>query len=149
MKRRIDKGRLASELAGLSHLDRPALVKRWRQVCDCEPPFNISRSLLLQALAYRMQEKALGGLKPATKRLLKKITQEHATGRQVAIPAHTIRPGTRLLREWHGTTYEVSVTEDGVQFQGKRYRSLSEVAYSITGVKWSGPLFFGLKKGAT
>lgn len=149
MKRRIDAGRLASELACLSHLDRPALVKRWQQVCECEPPVNISRSLLLQALAYRMQEQALGGLKPATKRLLQKITEEHAAGRQVAIPAHTIRPGTRLLREWHGITYEVSVTEDGVQFQGKRYRSLSEVAHTITGVKWSGPLFFGLKKAAT
>ncbi len=148
MKRRIEPGRLASELAGLSRLDRPALVELWRQVCDCEPPVNISSPLLQQAVAYRLQEQARGGLKPATKRLLQKITEDHAAGRQMAIPTNSTRPGTRLLREWHGVTYEVAVTEDGVQFQGKRYRSLSEVAHTITGVKWSGPLFFGLKKAA-
>lgn len=56
-----------------------------------------------------------------------------------------IKPGTRLIREWHGRVYEVEVTRDGVLFNERQYRSLSEVARAITGVKWSGPLFFGLK----
>ena len=62
------------------------------------------------------------------------------------MPATSVKPGTRLLREWHGVTYEVTVTEDGVLFKGKKYQSLSEVARIITGTKWSGPLFFGLRK---
>jgi hypothetical protein len=89
-----------------------------------------------------MQEKTLGGLKPTTRRFLKQCL----TDRQPSMSANNLRIGTRLLREWHGTTYEVTVLEKEVLFNGKRYGSLSEVARIITGAKWSGPAFFGLKK---
>lgn len=135
---------LKAELAKLTELDRTELMDRWRTLYDREPPASISRPLLLHAIAYRMQEKALGGLKPSTRRLL---AQTAADGKE-SMPITSVKTGTRLLREWHGVTYEVTVTEDGVLFKGKKYQSLSEVARIITGTKWSGPLFFGLRKKA-
>ena len=146
MKRRIDAGKLAIELAGLPGLDRPALVVQWRQRYGTEPPARIGSNFLIRAIAYRMQEQALGGLKPATRRFLENAAEDNPVGKRVSLPAAIVKPGTRLLREWHGKTYEVLVTEEGVQCNGKHYRSLSELARVITGVKWSGPLFFGLKK---
>lgn len=146
MKRRIDAGRLASELAGLPGLDRPALVEQWRQQYGTEPPARIGSNFLIRAIAYRMQEQALGGLKPATRRFMENAAKDNALGKQSSVPAVSVKPGTRLLREWHGVTYEVVVLENRVQCNGKHYRSLSELARVITGVKWSGPLFFGLKK---
>lgn len=148
MKRGMDVGRLASELTGLSGLDRPALVEQWHKVCGTEPPANISRPLLLQAIAYRMQEQALGGLKPSTRRFLEKASEDAYAGRQVSAPPAVIKSGTRLLREWHGVTHEVIIAEDAVLYRDKKYNSLSEVAHVITGARWSGPLFFGLKKKA-
>ncbi len=97
----------------------------------------------MHAIAHRMQEQELGGVKPATRRFLEKAAEDNVSRQQQII---SIRPGTRLLREWHGVTYEVIIMEDGVRCNGKRYRSLSEVARAITGARWSGPLFFGLKK---
>ena len=101
---------------------------------------------LLYAVAHRMQEKALGGLKPATRRFLEKAAQNNDASKQQLLPAISIKPGTRMLREWHGVTYEVIILESSVMCNGKNYRSLSEVAHAITGTRWSGPLFFGLKK---
>ncbi len=148
MKRTIDAGRLAGELAGLPDLDRPALVEQWRKLYGNAPPAGISRQLMIRAIAYRMQENVSGGLDSATRRWLEKAPDDASAGRQGAVPALTIKPGTRLLREWHGVTYEVIVLEKGVQCNGKHYRSLSKVARAITGTRWSGPLFFGLRKGA-
>lgn len=142
MKRRTNNS-LANDLARLPSLDRASLVASWQIVYDAEPPRNISHPLMLRALAYRMQEQALGGVKPSTRRTLMKI----AEGGDAAMPVKQVKPGTRLLREWHGVTHEVTVLNDGVHYQGQRYRSLSQVAQQITGTKWSGPLFFGLKKG--
>lgn len=145
MKRRIDNGGLARELADLPNLDRLGLVEQWQILYGSVPPAGISRSLLLRAIAYRLQEQALGGLKPSTKRFLKKSSQDNLSR---LLPAASIKSGTRLLREWHGVTYEVIVLDSGIQCNGKQYRSLSEVARAITGTRWSGPLFFGLKKEA-
>jgi hypothetical protein len=146
-RRLADPAGLASELASLPGLDRKDLAERWRALYGTEPPIRMSRPILIQAIAYRMQEKALGGLQPLTRRALARAAEEIASGQPVAVaPARIrIRPGTRLLREWEGVTYEAIVLEDGVLFRGERYRSLSEVARAITGSRWSGPLFFGLK----
>lgn len=150
MKRRTNSS-LASDLARLPSLNRVALTDQWRQLYATEPPARIGNGFLISAIAYRMQEQALGGVKPATQRYLVKVAAEAAGAdgtvrNNVAAPIAAIKPGTRLLREWHGVTYEVVVLESGVQCNGVRYRSLSEVARHITGTKWSGPLFFGLKK---
>jgi len=151
-KPQYSAGNLAGELARLPALDRDELLEWWKQVYGSEPPARISKQLLVRAIAYKMQENVLGGLKPATKRFLAKVVEDNAMGKQFsASPVTVIKPGTRLIREWHGVTYEVEITENGILFKGKHHRSLSEVARLITGVKWSGPLFFGLKsmnKGA-
>ncbi len=146
MKRRVDGGGLASELAGLPNLDRAALVARWHNLYGTEPPHRISQQLLVQAIAYRLQEQEMGGLKPSIRRFLAKAEEDVSNRQQISAPPPVIKPGTRLLREWHGITHEVTVMEDGVMFNGNKYKSLSEVAHLITGAKWSGPLFFGLRK---
>jgi hypothetical protein len=141
----INAKRLASDLAGLPALDRRVLIEEWRTLYGTEPPGGVRNNFLMHAIAHGIQETASGGLKPAIRRFLEKAAEDNASRRQT-LPVISIRPGTRLLREWHGVTYEVIIMEDGVQCNGKRYRSLSEVARSITGTRWSGPLFFGLKK---
>lgn len=138
---------LADELARLPSLDRTELSAAWQTAYGTEPPRNISQPLMLRALAYRIQARALGGLKPSTQRHLMKIAEEGNAVR-AAMPVTQVKPGTRLLREWHGVSHEVTVLDDGVHYRGQRYRSLSQVAQVITGAKWSGPLFFGLKKEA-
>ena len=148
MKRAVDSGRLASELAGLLNLERQALMEQWRSVYGTEPPTRTRDNFLIRAIAYRMQELAFGGVKPATRKFLERTAENAAAGQEMSPPPIVIKPGTRLLREWHGITHEVVVHEDGVMFKGKRYRSLSEVARAITGARWSGPLFFGLKNKA-
>lgn len=145
MRKGSDLVGLASLLAGLPGMSREELLEQWRALCGTEPPFKISRQFLMQAIAYRIQEKTLGGLKPSTRRFLAKAAEEIRTNQKVTAPAPAVKSGTRLIREWHGKVHEVMVIEGGVIFHGRQYRSLSEVARLITGVKWSGPLFFGLK----
>ena len=137
---------LEKQLASLSGLDGKSLKERWRIVYGREPPSRVSRSLLLQAIAYRLQENALGGLRLSTRRLLQRVATDAATDQTTKTEsARRLKLGAVLLREWHGVTYQATVLEDGVRFRGKRYRSLSQVARVITGSRWSGPLFFGLK----
>ncbi|MGC2303802.1 DUF2924 domain-containing protein [Candidatus Binatus sp.] len=137
---------LAHEIAALRQATPADLKERWRALYGTEPPRHISRDLLIRALAYRIQEKALGGLKPSTRRLLARVASDSSARRSVRVaPQPALKPGTVLLREWHGTQHQVIVREDGIVFRGKPYKSLSEVAYRITGTKWSGPRFFGLK----
>ena len=149
MKRNVSDGepeKLAKQLASLGGLAGKRLKERWRSLYGAELPARLSRSLLVQAIAYRLQDKAFGGLKPSTRRLLQRIATEGAARRATSTtPVRRVRPGAVLLREWHGTTHQVTVLEDGVLFRGQRYRSLSAVAQAITGSRWSGPLFFGLK----
>ena len=142
----IDPETLAAELATLDGLSAEMLRGRWRALFDGVPPARLGRKLLLAAIAYRLQEQALGGLKPATRRLLDRAAVDVAAGRPVAVPAPAIKPGTRLLREWHGATHEVILLDEGILYRGQRFRSLSEVARTITGARWSGPRFFGLKE---
>ena len=137
-----DSEKLANELTGLQRLSGENLNQQFKLMYRADPPSRMRRPLLIQALAYRMQENALGGLKPATRRLLASVADD-ATARR------TTKPGTTLLREWHGVQHRLTVLENGVQFGGERYRSLSEVARKITGSRWSGPLFFGLKSATT
>jgi len=108
----------------------------------------MSRNVLVRAIAYRIQERALGGLNPSTRRRLDRATADLAAGRNHSPLAPKIKPGTRLLREWQGNVHEVIVLEKGVEYRGKFWPSLSAVAREITGTRWSGPRFFGLKGAA-
>jgi hypothetical protein len=97
-----------------------------------------------------MQELALGGLRPERQRQLRQFAQQLNGSQEVRIrPRPELKPGTRLVREWQGRTYDVLVLDDGFSWQGTSYRSLSALAGKITGTAWSGPLFFGLKANRT
>ena len=141
--------KLAAELEGLTRRTDRELRDSWRSLYGTEPPKKIDRSLLIQGVGHRMQEHALGGLKPSTRRLLMRAAENVATGRNLRVDSkRSAKPGTVLVREWGGVTHQVTVQEHGLLFRGKRYGSLSEIARVITGSRWSGPLFFGLKATA-
>lgn len=141
-----DTKRLADELAALPNLSYEALKARWQELFGAPLEARLSRRLLRYAIAYRMQEQVFGGLTPATRRKLARAAKDLAAGRAPSKPATIIKAGTRLLREWEGVVHEVIVLERGVQYRGKTWPSLSAVAREITGTRWSGPLFFGLKR---
>ncbi len=110
-------------------------------------PKRANRDLLRRALAYHMQEQTEGGLSKSTRRRLAKLAGLNGENRAPISP-HSVRlkPGSRLIREWHGVTHSVTVLGDGFDWRGTRYASLSQIARAITGARWSGPLFFGLRK---
>jgi hypothetical protein len=133
-------------LSRLPKLDLGELRQQWRTLYKAEASPHLSRELLVRAVAYRMQEVALGGLRPGGQRELRQITQRFKQTGAANIRARPeLKPGTRLMREWQGRTYDVLVLDDGFSWQNTRYRSLSAIARKITGTPWSGPLFFGLK----
>ena len=141
---------LADELAELRGLDATTLRQRWRVLYRTEAPVRIGHAFLLQAVAYRLQERVLGGPKPSTRRLLERAAEDSLHRRPpTEAPATKVTPGSVLIREWHGISYRVTVLADGVLLRGARYRSLSEVARKITGTRWSGPRFFGLRASVT
>jgi hypothetical protein len=101
---------------------------------------------MVRAIAYRLQEQRYGELKPSTQRLLDRVCERRADGDLEHIPDKRASAGTVLIREWDGVSHRVTVLDRGVVYRGRRYKSLSEVAGMITGARWSGPLFFGLKR---
>src|SRR5271155_5645808 len=114
---------LAHEIAALRQAGPADLKERWGPLYGTEPPRRISRDLLVRALAYRIQEKALGGLKPSTRRLLAKVAAHASANRSIEVaPLPNLKPGTVLLREWRGTQHQVIVREDGIIFRGKPYK---------------------------
>ena len=120
----------------------------WRQLYRSDPP-RISRHLVMRGIAYRLQELEHGGLSKATRRKLKTLTKRfRTTGRVAPDPSLALKPGARLVREWHGRTHTVTVTEDGFDYAGTSYSSLTKVALAITGARWSGPRFFGLVRNS-
>lgn len=137
---------LEAELDAIPNLPRLELKQRWQDLYGTPCPPKMSRKLLRYAIAYRLQEDVYGGLDKKTLRLLKKAAANLAAGKPVVSEGPKARPGTRLLREWHGTMHEVVVLERGVQFRNRTWPSLTAVAREITGAHWSGPRFFGLKE---
>ena len=140
------KESLAEELTRIPGLPRKALVERWEKAYGGPPPKGISRRLLEFSAAYHLQVKAFGGLKPNVRRKLRlPVNGEKAINTpSLSRKSKTLQSGTRLVREWHGRTYSVEVTEDEFRCDGETYKSLSQVARAITGARWSGPRFFGL-----
>jgi hypothetical protein len=137
---------LYAEIDALQSETTRQLRLRWKALYGSEPPPRASRDLLMRAVAYRLQERMLGGLSASTRRLLERIADNAAARRPTRLrPQRKLHPGAILLRSWSGVQHQVMVLQSGVQFRGKQYRSLSEVARVITGSRWSGPLFFGLK----
>lgn len=143
-----DDPSVPARLAALKTAPVSELKEQWRDLFDSEPPpFN--RRYLESRLGYRFQELVYGGLKPETIRRLERLGEELDGGdrRKSRIRADLDRPiiGTRLLREWQGVEQIVTVTANGFEWQGRPYTSLSAIARAITGTRWNGWVFFGLK----
>ena len=129
---------LAERLRSLDRLDLPDLRRTWTAATGTPPP-KISAGLLRLALGHHWQSVEHGGLSPADERRLLALASDQPVTKQAL-------SGTRLVREWQGRTHVVTVGEDGaVLWNDRSWRSLSEVARAITGTRWSGPAFFGLK----
>lgn len=138
---------LEAEIAALQGAATRDLKIAWRRLYHTPPARAMSRDLLIRAIAYRMQERAHGGLAPATKRQLRRLIAEIATkGSRVFDPPVALKPGARLVREWAGRTHTVTVLDTGFEYDGKRYPSLTRIAARITGAHWSGPRFFGVAR---
>ena len=137
---------LTQRLASLPGLTRPALCGLWRQFFKKEPPPAMRKDLMLRIVAQRLQEQEFGGLSDPSRRRLRQLANAFEADPNAAISTRPpVKPGTRLVRQWKEQVHVVEVETEGYQYKGARYESLSEIARLITGTRWSGPLFFGLK----
>jgi hypothetical protein len=157
--------RIDREVAALGDLPREELIARWIKVYGCPPPKGVKHGLLARAAAWHLQARHLGGLSPTARRAIRDATKLSGKAEQgrgdapaiqrpknpklgkladVIVVKPSLRPGTRLMREWNGRVHAVDVSEDGFVFDGKTYRSLTAIARRITGAHWSGPRFFGI-----
>ena len=139
---------ITDQIAKLRTLSRSELLDLWLKLYNKAAPSGIRREILVPFVAYRIQENAYGGLKPTALTELRRIARALDKNRMSNGPLvrQRLKTGTRLFRKWRGQTHEVFVTESGYEYRGNCYRSLSEIARKITGTRWSGPAFFGLKK---
>ena len=144
--RRNDPVRIVEQLRQLQRQSTRELGDRWQCEMGIPPPPELSRDLLLRAMADRLQEAALGGLPLAAKRRLAALARsvEKDIGAATASPMLRLKPGSKLVRAWRGKTHSVLVLDEGFEHLGKRYTSLTQIAREITGAHWSGPRFFGL-----
>jgi len=141
---------LNSEIGQLTNLSHAGLKERWRSLFGIHAPKHISRRLMEKAIPFRLREKALGIPTADTKRRLREIAIAIRDGREETVSlGPRIRPGTRLVRAWQGTTHIVEVEADGFVWQGARHASLSGIAKVITGTNWNGFAFFGVKRRPT
>ena len=137
--------RLANDLAALATMSPVQLRAEWRRVYRRPPP-RLTPDLLARGIAYRLQERGGGGLPARIARQLDQIAKRLASGDDAtAKPVTRLKPGTRLVRRWNGTTYSVLVTDDAFILGDRSFDSLSQIAEAITGAHWSGPRFFGVK----
>jgi hypothetical protein len=137
---------IAQQLAELPQLKRLALQERWKKLFCFDPSSEMRRDFMIPILAYRIQEQAFGSLSPQTEKRLRELARKiECSPTRPITDRQALKPGTRLVRQWGNHVHLVDVEAEGFEYKGSRYRSLSEIAFVITGTKWSGPLFFGLK----
>lgn len=137
---------LSAELATIVTMTYSELHVAWRRHFRAVPPKKMSRDILELGIAWKIQENKFGGLGVAVKRQIAELARTMEEKSDLAKPrATSLKPGARLLRAWNGVTHEITVVEDGFLWAGNTWRSLSVIAREITGTRWSGPRFFGLK----
>jgi hypothetical protein len=135
-----------AELDRLPAMPITDLRKRYRELFRTEPPTAFGPDLLRRSIAHAIQEKAYGGLPPTTRRLLDQMVKAASAkpNGRLEMPRR-IKPGSELVRTWNRKTYRITVMAEGFAYGGKTFASLSEIATAITGVRWNGPRFFGLR----
>ena len=134
----VRPNKLSVLFAEIEALDRAGCFDRWKETFGHPPPKYLSPQFMKRVLTWESQNKVLGGVSAKTTRRLQQI----ASGKTVRA---TARPGSHLIREWNGRTYQVEVVDGGYVMDGKSWRSLSAIAKHITGAHWSGPRFFGVQ----
>ena len=141
---------LDDRLLELEGASRALLLEEWQLAFKRPPPKNLSTKLIRRAVAYKLQIRHLGGLPKAARKNLREIAVNERQGLAAEIkpPRPQIKPGTKLLREWNGRTYEVEAVDNGFVWNGATHKSLSAIARAITGTHWSGPRFFGLRSAS-
>ena len=138
---------VAAQLAALTDLEPEKLRFAWRRFYRLAPPRGLSRDMLIRAIAYKIQEHAFGGLSKSTLRRLATLTRAHDSPEAASFGSYaSLKPGTKLIREWGAATHTVLVLDEGFEYGGQRYASLTKVAEVISGLHRSGPAFFGLKR---
>jgi Protein of unknown function (DUF2924) len=136
------------EIAGLADRSTQELRCAWRTLHRTGPPLGLSRDLMIRGLADKLQQRAHGGPSRALQRRLQTLAGEFEKGARSFDPGIMLKTGATLVRQWRGHTQPVLVREDGFEYDGQRYRSLTVIAEQITQAHWSGPRFFGLTKRA-
>lgn len=137
---------IEEQIEALEGMSPSELRSRWRETFRSPAP-AVSSGILARAIAYRIQERAHGGLPRSAQKEIERLSRRlQRTGSVTDVHEVTLKTGTRLIRSWNGTTFNVLVCDDGFQFDGRQYASLTHIAREITGTNWSGPRFFGLKK---
>ncbi len=134
-----------TEIERLRSMPIVELRALWRAKFKTEPPKAFGPDLLRRSIAFRIQEQAYGGLDKATARLLHQLMDQHAKTPGKLVLPRRIKPGAILVRQWKGQSHRVTVLEDGFAYEGQPYDSLSQIARRITGSRWNGPRFFGLR----
>ena len=137
--------KLAGDIEALGRMSPAELRSAWRETFKQTAP-QLSPDLLARGIAYRLQERQHGGLPPSVRLELSRLTRLVArTGECQPVNHISLKPGTRLVREWKGQALNVLVCDKGFELDGRRYASLTQIAHDVTGTRWSGPRFFGLK----
>jgi hypothetical protein len=139
---------LDGEIAGLVNRSTEELRRAWQTLHHTGPPLGLSRDLIIRGLADKLQQRAHGGPSRALERRLRTLAAEFAKGARSFDPDIVLKTGATLVRQWRGHTHTVLAREDGFEYEGQRYPSLTVIAEQITGAHWSGPRFFGVSKRA-
>jgi hypothetical protein len=136
----------SQRLASLPNLSKPALCGLWQQLLKKAPPLALRKDLMFRIVAHRLQEQEFGGLSGASRRRLRQLAGAFEADPNATVSTRPpVKAGTRLVRQWKEEVHVVEVEAAGYEYKGALYQSLSEIARLITGTRWSGPLFFGLK----
>ena len=136
------------EIARLVDRSTPELRHAWRRLYHAAPPLGLSRDLMVRGLADQLQQRDYGGPSRALQRRLRMLAGEFERGAGSFDSGSVLKTGASLVRRWRGHTHTVVVGEDGFEYDGQRYRSLTVIAEKITGAHWSGPRFFGVNRRA-
>jgi len=138
---------IANKINVLPGLGKAQLRALWTENFSKEPPSTLRKQLMVPLLAYRLQEREYGGLSHTARRRLRQIAASSRMDKPPRLDGDTgPQTGTKLIRSWHGEVHEVIATGSGYEYRGQTYSSLSKIARNITGTRWSGPLFFGVRK---
>jgi Protein of unknown function (DUF2924) len=142
---------ISEQIAALPGLNKEQLLALWKENFGKAAPPHLRKQLMVPVLAYRIQEREYGGLSHAARKRLRELAESSeakSSQKERVIADDAAESGSRFVRSWHGEIHEVLVKPDGFEYRGRLYGSLSKIACEITGTRWSGPLFFGIRKHA-